>query len=157
MDRLLELARGDLGPQRPFETIALEDVVRETMAARDEAERSRVAVTIEDAGMIRGDEALLGAIVDNLVDNSLKFTSAAVQVKLTATPQLIILSVSDGGPGVPADQVPALLKPFARGETSVRGHGLGLAIVNRAVELHQAQLAFEGSTTRVSFPRWSPA
>ena len=154
VDRLLALARGEHGPQRPFETVALEDVVRETVSARSASERERVGITIDDAGMIRGDEPLLGAIVDNLVDNSLKFSSGPVLVQVSAAGEDITLSVTDRGPGVAA--LPSLLEPFVRGDTSVGGHGLGLAIVNRAVELHHAALTFEGSTVRVRFPRWVP-
>lgn len=154
VDRLLALARGDLGPQRPFETLALEDVVRETVAARSAPERERVGLSIEDPGMIRGDEPLIGAIVDNLVDNSLKFSSGQVTVQITAMEGNVTLSVTDTGPGVSA--LPSLLEPFVRGDTNVNGHGLGLAIVSRAVELHHAAMTFEGSTVRVRFPRWVP-
>ena len=157
VDRLLALARGDLESSRPAETLALEDIVRETIAARGEQERSRLSVTVEDAGMIRGDEALLGAIVDNLVDNSLKFSSGAVVLKVSAAPTQVTLEVSDSGPGIPANQVQALLKPFARGDSSVAGHGLGLAIISRAVELHQGSLSIEGAQVRVTFPRWKPS
>ena len=156
VDRLLALARGDLGPQRPFETLALEDVVRETVGARSGPERARIAITVEDAGMIRGDETLVGTVVDNLVDNSLKFSGGAVDVKVSANASVVTLAITDTGPGVSKDQLPALLKPFVRGETTVSGHGLGLAIVNRAVELHQGAMIFEGSTVRVTFPRWLP-
>lgn len=154
VDRLLTLARGEMGPPRPFETIALEDIVRETVAARDEFERARVAIKVEDAGMIHGDESLLGAIVDNLVENSLKFSGGEVGVCVSATSTQVTLSVSDGGPGIPPDALPALLKPFARGDTTVGGHGLGLAIITRAVELHRGALAVAGSTIQVTFPRW---
>ena len=155
VDRLLALARGDLESPRPFETLALEDIVRETIAARGEQERARVSVTVEDAGMIRGDEALLGAIVDNLVDNSLKFSTGAILLKVSAAPTQVTLEISDRGPGIPADQVQALLKPFARGDTAVAGHGLGLAIISRAAELHRGSLSIEGAHVRVTFPRWT--
>ena len=122
-----------------------------------EQERARVSVTVEDAGMIRGDEALLGAIVDNLVDNSLKFSSGAVVLKVSAAPTQVTLEISDSGPGIPADQVEALLKPFARGDTSVAGHGLGLAIISRAAELHRGSLSIDGAHVRVTFPRWTAA
>ena len=156
VDRLLALAQGELGPQRPFETVALEDVVRETVAARAREEVARISLSVDDEGMIRGDEALLGSIVDNLIDNALKYAAGEVKVQVGASGSSVVLTVSDSGPGISADQLPALLGPFVRGDTSVRGHGLGLSIVSRAVELHQGTLSFEGATVRVAFPGWVP-
>lgn len=156
VDRLLALAQGELGPQRPFETVALEDVVRETVAGRAREEVARISVAVEDEGMIRGDEALLGAIVDNLIDNALKYSAGEVKVQVGASGSSVMLTVSDSGPGISVDQLQALLAPFARGNTGVRGHGLGLSIVSRAVELHGGSLSFEGATVRVTFPGWAP-
>lgn len=154
VDRLLALARGDLGPPRPFETIALEDVVREVVAARDEGERARLSVKVDDPGMTRGDEVLLGAVIDNLVDNGLKYSKGAVVLRVAADESQVTVEVRDEGEGPPPGALPALLKPFERGDSQVPGHGLGLAIVTRAVDLHHGSLRFEGATARVSLPRW---
>lgn len=157
VDRLLALARGDLGPPRPFETIALEDVVREVVAARDEGERARLTVSIEDPGMTRGDEVLLGAVIDNLVDNSLKYSRGAVTLRVGADESRVTVDVRDEGEGPSPQALPELLKPFERGASGVPGHGLGLAIVTRAVDLHHGTLRFDGATARVSLPRWQAA
>jgi signal transduction histidine kinase len=73
----------------------------------------------------------LRRVVTNLLDNALKFGDAA-EVTLNFTPDEITLIVADNGPGIPPDELTAVLQPFYRVESSrnreTGGTGLGLAI-----------------------------
>jgi two-component system osmolarity sensor histidine kinase EnvZ len=72
----------------------------------------------------------------NLVENALHY-GQSVTLTLELMSDAVCICVDDDGPGIPADQLEAVLKPFARLDTArsrnTKGLGLGLAIVHRAV------------------------
>ena len=77
--------------------------------------------------------------VTNLIDNAWKYGGGDVTLIANTVNAEICLKIADRGPGVPADQVERLKRPFTRLEsarTDVTGTGLGLAIVDRVVRLH---------------------
>ncbi len=101
-------------------------------------------------------------VVLNLLSNAFKFTFAGgIAVALGREGDQAVLSVSDTGIGIPAAEVPRLFERFhrvegARGRT-FEGSGIGLALVQELVRLHQGEIAVEsvperGSTFRVSLP-----
>jgi signal transduction histidine kinase len=89
---------------------------------------------------ISGDPALIKILVQNLIDNALKFSlpdSEPVAVTLGQGEEGIEIIVDDDGPGIPADQVEKVFEPFvklnpARGHRS--GYGLGLNLCHRIVQ-----------------------
>lgn len=78
---------------------------------------------------------LVRRIVTNLVDNALKFGNEVEIVMDTPGPDHVAITVRDRGPGIPEDQIDAVLQPFYRLEQSrnrdTGGTGLGLAIAQR--------------------------
>jgi len=160
VERLLTLASGT-GTLAVTEPVALEDVVRDVLGARSDDERARVEASTSAPGMVRGDEALLRIVVDNLLDNALKFArSGKVRVDVDEQDEQVRLVVRDEGPGVDPAEAERLLLPFVRGgETEVDGHGLGLAIVAHVIRLHGGDVRFvpreTGAELCVTLPRWS--
>ena len=81
--------------------------------------------------------------VRNLIENALHYGQRA-RVSLLRVGDEVLIRIDDDGPGIPRDQIGEVLKPFARLDTArqrnTRGLGLGLAIVQKAVELERAQL-----------------
>ncbi len=150
------------------EAVALEDVVRDVVAARSEDERARLVPSFDASGTVRGDEALLRIVVDNLVDNALKFSPCGeILVVVAEDAGKVHLTVRDEGPGVDAEEVDTVLLPFVRGTASksspAGGHGLGLSTVAHAVRLHRGELRFvhrakgeTGAEVRVTLPAWTP-
>ena len=97
----------------------------------------------------------------NLIDNGCKYANS-VKVTLGVTAELVRVRVSDDGPGIPADQVEAALRPFVRLETSrnrdTGGSGLGLAITDEVIRSHHGELVFapavpHGLEVTVTLPR----
>ena len=92
---------------------------------------------------VLGDRLALRRIVENLVDNALKYGQSA-KLTLTADAERLALMVDDKGPGIPIDRRQYLLEPFTRLETSrareTGGAGLGLAVVRSLVEAHDGSL-----------------
>jgi len=92
----------------------------------------------------------LRRILMNLIDNALSFGSE-VGLQVRAAPGRLTLAVIDNGPGIPDDQLEAVLKPFYRLEgsrnRSTGGTGLGLAIAHQLAIAMGAQLSLHNRST----------
>jgi len=102
-------------------------------------------------------------VLDNLMGNAIKFTPAGgrVTVDFSRNAETIACTVSDTGPGIPADQLERIFDRFYTSASASTGNpsgsGLGLHIVQRLVELHDGEIAVEsrvgvGTTFRFHFP-----
>jgi signal transduction histidine kinase len=104
----------------------------------------------------------LGRVLDNLLDNAVKFSpgGGAVVVTIRAESGLAIFSVSDRGEGIPSSDLPHIFERFRRGrnvEGRIPGTGIGLAGVRGIVELHKGTIQVEsdvgvGTTFTVRLP-----
>lgn len=97
----------------------------------------------------------------NLIDNGIKYGKVAgsVQVALTREHSSLLISITDNGAGIPADDLPHLFVEMFRADTHrhVSGSGLGLAIVRKIVEQHGGQIVCtstpgSGTTFRIELP-----
>jgi signal transduction histidine kinase len=112
--------------------------------------RDTMALSIDATGVgparVHGDEALLGQVVRNLVDNAAQHAISRVILALRIDGGDAVLTVEDDGHGVPAEERDRVFERFVRLDASRArasgGTGLGLAIVKEAVEAH-------GGTVRV--------
>jgi len=111
--------------------------------------RRRIAVGECAAGTVRGDPELLHSAIENVVRNAVRYTDddTAVEISLqhAAVPGQAVVKVRDHGPGIPPDVIPKIFDPFFRAnearDRASGGYGLGLAIANRAIELHGGSIA----------------
>lgn len=110
---------------------------------------------------IIGDAACVQDLLDNLIDNSIRYAGrgSTVTVTLQSHPDGgVSLSVEDDGPGVPPALLPRLSERFFRAPgSSEDGSGLGLAIVQRIAERHHAEVIYQlgevrGLCVEVRFP-----
>jgi len=111
--------------------------------------------------VVHVDAVQMERVIANLVGNAIKFTPAGGRVHVIVRHERdqLILSVSDTGPGIPADELPRLAERHFRGSGSrgVDGSGLGLFIVRAVVEAHGGQLRVAsggtcGTTVTVTLP-----
>ncbi|MCL2208329.1 MAG: HAMP domain-containing histidine kinase [Fibromonadales bacterium] len=103
----------------------------------------------EDCKII-GDYSSIYSLVQNLVDNAIKYTAAGhVFVKLAQDAQSVSFSVEDTGKGIPVSEQKNIFEGFYRiGDESTRetkGSGLGLAIVKRTADAHKALIALKSA------------
>lgn len=90
-----------------------------------------------------GNESLLKVLFINLFDNACKFSEDhTARVTIDFNNQYILISVKDNGIGIAADEKDKIFEPFFRGRNAqaTRGHGLGLSICKKIVQLHEGQL-----------------
>ena len=95
-----------------------------------------VRTTTAPNGTVHGDSSLLSRAVTNLVNNAVKFSDHDTEIDIAVS--IGELTVSDRGPGIPADDLPFVFDRFYRATTarSAPGSGLGLAIVKQIVSGH---------------------
>lgn len=142
--QMLTLARLDAGSEPAREVLALRPLVEQTLAgmAGEAVDRRCELALAEGDARVRGDPALLQAMLRNLVDNALRHGHASlITVTITARAGSATLTVIDDGRGIPADEREAVLQRFRRGASADSpGSGLGFSIVRRIAELHGGRL-----------------
>ena len=108
---------------------------------------------------VLGDKNRLRQVFINIIDNALKYTSEEGGVSVTAgvNSNMVYVSVTDNGCGIPAVHLPNVTKKFYKANYLKRGSGIGLAVVDEIVTLHGGNLDIIseegfGTTVTVSFP-----
>jgi signal transduction histidine kinase len=144
--QLLALTRIDSGVDRgsPIQ-FDLTNLVQEVANDGDfeaRAHKRSVVIKQADACTIRGFEEPLRSAVENVVRNAIRHTGedTAVEISLQVSNARALLRVRDYGPGVPEGMLHEIFLPFRRVANENSGAGLGLAIAERAVSLHQGQI-----------------
>ena len=151
--QLLTLARLDTGAAHPMQALNLRPITEEVLAmsAGEAIERQCELVLPEGDARIRGDALLLQVLLRNLVDNAIRHSGGAlIEVSITQKDGQAILTVSDNGRGIAANELDRVQQRFYRstyvpkdghpGTQESPGSGLGLSIVKRIAELHGGRL-----------------
>ncbi|NDZ15870.1 two-component sensor histidine kinase [Variovorax sp. WS11] len=120
------------------------DALLESMVADYEDAGQQVHLEGRIGGPIVTRPNALRRIIVNLVDNALKFGSE-VRMRVRVDAGRLVVAITDNGPGIPPDQLEAVLKPFYRVESSrnrsTGGTGLGLAIAHQLATAMGAELS----------------
>jgi two-component system OmpR family sensor kinase len=159
VEKMLLLARMESTASHP-RALALGETVGDAVdAARSRYPHRTLAFNCDDAATIVADEDDIFEAVYNLLENALRYApESEVAVDVARTPASALVSVSDRGPGIAADERERVFERFYRGaaRTNAEGSGLGLAIVKRAVERWRGTVELEsvpGSTRfTLAFP-----
>lgn len=143
---LLTLARFDAGKaELDFQLIDLPETVRasaEEMRVMAEAKGLHLIVDADTPCVVRGDSEALRRLVCILLDNAIKFTGAGGEIHLAVRNATV--TVSDNGPGIPADELSLIFERFYRvskdRSRKTGGAGLGLSIAQWIVEQHGGEI-----------------
>ena len=144
VDALLALARVD-EHRLTITDVDLDDLVFTVVRRHRCDDGVATDVSGVHAARVRGDAKALELLVDNLVSNAVRHAASSVAVTLTADRGMVVLTVADDGPGIPAAESERVFERFARLETARSraggGVGLGLAIVKAVAQAHGGTVA----------------
>jgi signal transduction histidine kinase len=155
VEDLLEISRFDAGAIRlHLEDLQVSQFVRNAVAV---SSAPGVAVTCTpraERAIIAGDRRRLARVVANLIDNALAYGAGEPEVDIedaNAPDEPLThvkIAVEDHGPGVPVEERALIFERFARGVSAGRrsgseGAGLGLALVDEHIRLHDGRVWVE--------------
>ena len=139
--QLVHLSNAAQALRRDWES--MEEIVGAVLARvrqRDPARRvqSRLAPGLP---LIRADPVLLAQLIDNLLDNALKYSQGAIELRVQLQARQLQVCVDDRGPDIPAAQHTRIFEPYTRNDQSgQRGAGLGLALCRAIAQAHGGSL-----------------
>ena len=93
-----------------------------------------------------GNKDLLNSSIQNIIDNAIKFSNGKeVVIETLKVERRIEITITDNGPGVNDDEIMKITTAFYRSEKvrNINGHGIGLALTKKIIELHNGKITFE--------------
>ena len=167
VEDIINLSHLDEGAEDMLrEKVDMFEIVKATVQSLEpEAESADVSINMTgEQAVITGVPQLLGGIVYNLCDNAIKYNhkGGRVSINLKSSANEVLLTVSDNGIGIPAEDQNRIFERFYRVDKShskeVGGTGLGLSIVKHSAKIHNAKISLEstvgkGTTITVRFPK----
>lgn len=159
-NNLLDLARLESGSYQrqttPINLTRLVQQVNEIYASR--AEQAGLTLALETPTqevVIQANEPQITRVMDNLLDNALKFTpeNGTVTVGIDSHDSLVEVWVKDTGIGIPHEDMPLLFNRFHRGHNvaAYPGNGLGLVIIKAIIEEHQGTVDVQSDSSGTRF------
>lgn len=169
--RFLEFARLDLRIMTPqLEVLNVLEECRQVLnLLQPLAEAKEITLETDfapEVPALRADPLLLRRVLQNLLENAIKFSPRRSEVKLEVRVEdpAVRFAVYDQGPGIAADDLAHIFEIFYRGqrEGDTQGFGLGLATVKRIIDAHGGRIWVDtapgrGCTFTFTFPLGAPA
>lgn len=151
---LLDMARAEAGmirvePRQMDARILLEDVAS-ALSLRADASALDIRIEAPPTLPVMADPQRLGQIMTNLAVNAVKYGASGGSVILQGVVERdrVRLSVIDAGPGLSPEKQAELFEPFNRlgmERSTIEGHGIGLAVARRLVELQNGAIGVESA------------
>jgi signal transduction histidine kinase len=157
LDELVDASRLQAGVALELrrERIDLLNLARSAVAQHQQTtNRHALRVSSELPELIGSWDGLrLGRVLDNLLDNAVKYSprGGSVEVTVGAEDEMAVLSVADCGEGIPDGDLPHIFERFHRGrnvEGRIPGTGIGLAGVESIVKLHNGSISVDSCVGR---------
>jgi signal transduction histidine kinase/ActR/RegA family two-component response regulator len=171
LNEILDLSKVEAGHMILESTeFSLQEALEHSLAlVRERANRHGIALHLDvapDVGQVQADELRVKQVIVNLLSNAVKFTpdGGRVDVRARADPSEVLVTVSDTGVGVAAEDRERIFDAFQQGGRTApptEGTGLGLTLSKRIVELHGGRIWVDskvgvGSTFGFAIPAGAP-
>lgn len=100
-----------------------------------------------DIPEISCDPKRLRQVFLNILDNAAKHGGAGkrIEAAISYEDEQVVIRIRDFGPGIPEDEIPLVTKKFYKGSSSARGTGIGLAVCDEIVQMHNGTLTLENA------------
>ena len=163
---LFELSKLDAGRSNPeYEDFSLAELLQDvTQKFSLAAQKKAITISTPQSSqlfMVNADIALIERVLENLIDNAIRYTPSGGTIKLSLEQQSnsVEVGIQDSGIGLTEEDIPHIFERYYRGqkptEYQQQSTGLGLAIVKRILELHNSVISVESQLnqgTCFSFP-----
>ena len=108
----------------------------------------------------RADASRLKQVFINILDNALKYSKSSGKIIVIAdmpNPATLVVTFSDTGIGISPEDLPHVKEKFYKVDSTIRGSGIGLAVVDEIIRLHKGELEIssvlnEGTTVKITLP-----
>ena len=177
VDDYLNITRIELGSMKyAFETISLKALIEDAIAElKPNIDKSKLdfsfTVDMPDAAYrITADRDKLKQVINNLIDNSIKYTPSGfvkVSLAMDRARHLFVFKLQDSGIGISAETIPLLFQKFSRAhdanKVNIKGTGLGLFVAKEIITAHHGNIRVEspgegkGSTFTVELEPFAKA
>ncbi len=109
---------------------------------------------------VTGDAARIKQVFINILDNAIKYNEHGGKISVVAempNRAVLTISVSDTGAGISPEDLPHIKEKFFKANNTVRGSGIGLAVADEIIKLHNGELDIdsvlgEGTTVKITIP-----
>jgi K+-sensing histidine kinase KdpD len=141
-----------------FKIVNIERLIEDAISMVRSSNRHKVEYKVDpNVAFIKGDQAKLRQVIQNLVSNAVKYSPRGGNVVVLAedhSPDTMLVSVSDEGIGIPKEHADKLFQKFSRVDTlearEIKGTGLGLWICKEIVQAHGGTIWVESETGKGS-------
>ena len=148
IDQILELSRLEAGRNLELKHINLSSILQNLASDYEKlasAKGLKFSCVVAPDAQILGNELMISRLVDNFLNNALKFAEAKIELNLTLTKTHALLSVKDDGLGISKKDIELIWNKFYQADSSRNkslntGSGLGLAIAANIAKIHGAKL-----------------
>jgi signal transduction histidine kinase len=148
LNSLLELAQISRDNSIKFSAIRIDEILYNVIYQVKTKYKDRKIVPKiqypenENELLINGNSGLLTIAFNNLIDNACKFSDDDVNIEFLILEKSIKIIISDKGIGIPPNELNSIYMPFTRASNAKfkSGFGVGLSLVNKIIELHNATL-----------------
>jgi signal transduction histidine kinase len=99
--------------------------------------------------MIKADILLIDRVLQNLIDNAIKFCKEGDYINIeirTDLPGKAKISIADSGEGISQEEIPYIFERYYKGKKYSDSTGLGLAIVKKIIDLHHSDIHVSSQT-----------
>ena len=153
VEQLLTLSRLDPGgsflKSEKIDLTKMAEYIIANQAPKAVNKNLDISLDAKNSFIISAKLGLIPILMRNLIENAINYTptNGKIEITISQTGNQILFSVDDSGPGIPDMEQQRVFERFYRcNESDVSGYGLGLSIVKRIIELHNATIALHKST-----------
>lgn len=156
VESMVEVARLEAGEfhLRKTSTDVEEIISHATQRTESFAANHKISVYLaEDLPKVTADSKAISEVIYNLIDNAVKYSppKSTITVSAKQIEDCLEISVEDEGRGVSVDERNKIFQKFYRGDKTMKGFGMGLAIVRGIIEAHDGRIWVEGGKIGAKF------